>query len=191
LGWVRWQETNPGKHKQSTVVFHIFAQRISLIRLSLNWVKCCYTLSIEPSFVLVTSGILNQVFKFLAFITVADPCNCACTAVLHVTLGGLYDWFALILSKKISRHPPSSLHSSSVLCFLTAGNDTNVQFLDQDDDDDPDTELYMTQPFACGTAFAVSVLDSLMSTVYYADYFQFRFFVMSAVSTHRCRLMSF
>lgn len=51
-----------------------------------------------------------------------------------------------------------------------AGNDTNVQFLDQDDDDDPDTELYMTQPFACGTAFAVSVLDSLMSTVFYADY---------------------
>lgn len=44
-------------------------------------------------------------------------------------------------------------------------NDGNVQFLDQDDDDDPDTELYLTQPFACGTAFAVSVLDSLMSTV--------------------------
>jgi len=48
---------------------------------------------------------------------------------------------------------------------MCAGNDANVQFLDQDDDDDPDTELYMTQPFACGTAFAVSVLDSLMSTV--------------------------
>ena len=45
------------------------------------------------------------------------------------------------------------------------GNDANVQFLDQDDDDDPGTELYMTQPFACGTAFTVSVLDSLMSTV--------------------------
>ncbi|KAK2169419.1 hypothetical protein LSH36_10g10030 [Paralvinella palmiformis] len=49
------------------------------------------------------------------------------------------------------------------------GNDANVQFLDQDDDDDPDTELYMTQPFACGTAFAVSVLDSLMSTTYFND----------------------
>ncbi|XP_048842603.1 calcium-activated potassium channel subunit alpha-1-like isoform X11 [Brienomyrus brachyistius] len=48
-------------------------------------------------------------------------------------------------------------------------NDTNVQFLDQDDDDDPDTELYMTQPFACGTAFAVSVLDSLMSATYFND----------------------
>ncbi|XP_067828647.1 calcium-activated potassium channel subunit alpha-1a isoform X5 [Heptranchias perlo] len=48
-------------------------------------------------------------------------------------------------------------------------NDSNVQFLDQDDDDDPDTELYMTQPFACGTAFAVSVLDSLMSATYFND----------------------
>lgn len=49
--------------------------------------------------------------------------------------------------------------------LLELVNDSNVQFLDQDDDDDPDTELYLTQPFACGTAFAVSVLDSLMSTV--------------------------
>lgn len=49
--------------------------------------------------------------------------------------------------------------------FTPIVNDSNVQFLDQDDDDDPDTELYLTQPFACGTAFAVSVLDSLMSAV--------------------------
>ena len=53
--------------------------------------------------------------------------------------------------------------------FVVAANDSNVQFLDQDDEDDPDTELYMTQPFACGTAFAVSVLDSLMSTVSRGD----------------------
>lgn len=54
-----------------------------------------------------------------------------------------------------------------VFFFSELVNDSNVQFLDQDDDDDPDTELYLTQPFACGTAFAVSVLDSLMSTVYF------------------------
>lgn len=54
---------------------------------------------------------------------------------------------------------------SGVVEQLELVNDSNVQFLDQDDDDDPDTELYLTQPFACGTAFAVSVLDSLMSTV--------------------------
>lgn len=53
----------------------------------------------------------------------------------------------------------------STLIVAELVNDSNVQFLDQDDDDDPDTELYLTQPFACGTAFAVSVLDSLMSTV--------------------------
>ena len=43
--------------------------------------------------------------------------------------------------------------------------DSNVQFLDQDDEDDPNKELYMSQPFACGTAFAISVLDCIMSTV--------------------------
>lgn len=55
------------------------------------------------------------------------------------------------------------------LSHLFLANDSNVQFLDQDDEDDPEVELYMTQPFACGTAFAVSVLDSLMSTVSIID----------------------
>ena len=32
---------------------------------------------------------------------------------------------------------------------------------------DPETELYLTQPFACGTAFAISVLDSLVSATYF------------------------
>ena len=45
--------------------------------------------------------------------------------------------------------------------------DENVQFLDQDDDDNPDVELYLTQPFACGNAFAISVLDSLVSATYF------------------------
>ncbi|CAF4562863.1 unnamed protein product [Rotaria sp. Silwood1] len=48
-------------------------------------------------------------------------------------------------------------------------NDTNVVFLDQDDDDDPNIDLYMTQPFACGTSFAISVLDSLMSATYFNE----------------------
>lgn len=61
----------------------------------------------------------------------------------------------------------STLSPTSVPLITELVNDTNVQFLDQDDDDDPDTELYLTQPFACGTAFAVSVLDSLMSTTYF------------------------
>jgi potassium large conductance calcium-activated channel subfamily M alpha protein 1 len=47
--------------------------------------------------------------------------------------------------------------------------DSNVQFLDQDDEDDPNTELYMSLPFACGNAFAISVLDCIMSTAYFND----------------------
>ncbi|KAJ8319315.1 hypothetical protein KUTeg_004406 [Tegillarca granosa] len=62
-----------------------------------------------------------------------------------------------------------SVCGSNVPLITELANDSNVQFLDQDDEDDPETELYMTQPFACGTAFAVSVLDSLMSTSYFND----------------------
>ena len=53
--------------------------------------------------------------------------------------------------------------------FKNEGVDSNVQFLDQDDDDDPDLELYISQPFACGTAFAVSVLDCIMSSAYFNE----------------------
>merc|ERR1719309_630242 len=62
---------------------------------------------------------------------------------------------------------PEPIYGTSVPMITELVNDSNVQFLDQDDDDDPDTELYLTQPFACGTAFAVSVPDSLMSTTYF------------------------
>lgn len=51
-----------------------------------------------------------------------------------------------------------------LFCIFVAF-DQNVQYLDIDDDDDDDLELYLTQPFACGTAFTVSMLDSLMSAV--------------------------
>ena len=64
----------------------------------------------------------------------------------------------------------STFHSYSTPSKLTslvmfAEIDSNVAFLDQDDDDDPDIPLYLTQPFACGSTFAASCLDSLMSAV--------------------------
>ena len=67
----------------------------------------------------------------------------------------------------LHRQGSGDILGSSIPMITELVNDSNVQFLDQDDDDDPDTELYLTQPFACGTAFAVSVLDSLMSTTYF------------------------
>lgn len=56
-------------------------------------------------------------------------------------------------------------HRCLVFVFLFLAFDQNVQYLDIDDEDDDDLELYLTQPFACGTAFTVSMLDSLMSAV--------------------------
>ncbi|CAF3760074.1 unnamed protein product, partial [Rotaria sordida] len=60
-------------------------------------------------------------------------------------------------------------YGTSIPLITELKNDTNVVFLDQDDDDDPNIDLYMTQPFACGTSFAISVLDSLMSATYFNE----------------------
>ncbi|XP_055334431.1 calcium-activated potassium channel slowpoke-like [Paramacrobiotus metropolitanus] len=45
--------------------------------------------------------------------------------------------------------------------------DTNVQFLDDDDEDLPGTEFYLTQPYSGGRAFSASVLDLLMVTSFF------------------------
>ena len=57
------------------------------------------------------------------------------------------------------------LHSLYYILILLVC-DSNSMYLDQDDmniyDDDG---IFLTQPYACGAAFTVSVLDSLVSAV--------------------------
>lgn len=74
------------------------------------------------------------------------------------------------LNPVVFYRPPRfiSRNGSSIPMATELAFDMNVQFLDQEDDDEGD-ELFMTQPFACGTAFTISVLDSLMSTAYFND----------------------
>merc|ERR1719331_3348364 len=60
-----------------------------------------------------------------------------------------------------------SVYGANVPMITELVVDNNVGFLDPDDDDEPDTELYLTEPFACGAAFAVSVLDAMISTTYF------------------------
>ncbi|XP_059497075.1 calcium-activated potassium channel subunit alpha-1-like [Stegostoma tigrinum] len=48
-------------------------------------------------------------------------------------------------------------------------HDSNVHFLDQEDRDDPNTDLYLTQPYASGSVFASNILNSLMCTTYFND----------------------
>lgn len=60
-----------------------------------------------------------------------------------------------------------SAYGCNVPIITEVAFDQSVQYLDIDDEDDDDLELYLTQPFACGTAFTVSMLDSLMSASYF------------------------
>ncbi|XP_072905575.1 calcium-activated potassium channel subunit alpha-1-like [Hemitrygon akajei] len=46
---------------------------------------------------------------------------------------------------------------------------SNVYFLDQEDRDDPDTDLYLTKPYASGCVFAFSILNSLTCMTYFND----------------------
>ena len=78
------------------------------------------------------------------------------------------------------------IYGTKVRMVLTeVVNDSNIQYLNPDDDDEPGVELYVTQvrpldsfqlsynvsfvsqAFATGTCLAVSVLDSILSTSYY------------------------
>lgn len=104
-----------------------------------------------------TIGVLSQVGEQDTVTTVGSP-------IVLQRRGSVYGANVPMITGR----PPRRfvrIDTHPVFLIVELVNDSNVQFLDQDDDDDPDTELYLTQPFACGTAFAVSVLDSLMSTV--------------------------
>lgn len=95
-----------------------------------------------------------------------DNLNTAGSPIVLQRRGSVYGANVPMITGSSNAHPIKLSTFNVYFSFsLELVNDSNVQFLDQDDDDDPDTELYLTQPFACGTAFAVSVLDSLMSTV--------------------------
>lgn len=106
-----------------------------------------------------------------------DPMQSSCTAGQAGSAGGAASAAAsaaataaaVAAANQAKNHVQrrGSIYGINVPLITELVNDTNVQFLDQDDEDDPNTELYLTQPFACGTAFAVSVLDSLMSTTYF------------------------
>lgn len=46
--------------------------------------------------------------------------------------------------------------------------ESNVQFLDTEDEDAEDERIYIAQPFACGEAFAASLFDSITSSSFHS-----------------------
>lgn len=57
---------------------------------------------------------------------------------------------------------------SDITMITELENDTNIQYVEQDIGDILVDETYLSPPFACGTAFTASVLDSLMSSAYFS-----------------------
>ena len=56
----------------------------------------------------------------------------------------------------------------NVLVITDLRQESNVQFLDFGDEDEPDERIYKAQPFACGEAFSVTMLDSVTSSAFHS-----------------------
>ena len=65
-------------------------------------------------------------------------------------------------AKKINKCNPNVQIITDLL------QESNVQFLDIGDDDEPDERIYKAQPFACGEAFSASMFDSVTSSVFHS-----------------------
>lgn len=95
---------------------------------------------------------------------------------------------AVSLGKRISYKDPFLLDKEPILACLNLPkvlsvrapnksvdfiaelvNDSNVHFLDQDKEDEPDIELHLTMKFAQGSCITATALDTLMSEAYYND----------------------
>ena len=75
---------------------------------------------------------------------------------------GLHDKEAILCSLSLQK----KLQNSSVLVVTDLVQDSNVQFLDFSDED-TEGELYQSEPFAWGNAFAASVFNSVTTTAYH------------------------
>ena len=69
--------------------------------------------------------------------------------------------------------------------------ESNVQFLDFNDEDEPDERIYKAQPFACGEAFSVSMFDSVTSSVFHSPgtLYLIEDLVHASGTTTRCQVV--
>ena len=68
---------------------------------------------------------------------------------------------SLSLRKKLKRA------KKRVQIITDLRQESNVQFLDFGDEDEPDERIYKAQPFACGEAFSISMFDSITSSAFH------------------------
>ncbi|KAI3384474.1 hypothetical protein SNEBB_003209 [Seison nebaliae] len=71
--------------------------------------------------------------------------------------------------ESIDDSQPLHVSGDQIPMITDLENDLNVQYLESENSSkpSPQRELYLTMPFACGTAFASSVLDSIVTTAFF------------------------
>ena len=95
---------------------------------------------------------------------------CIVLSMLSSTTGrelAVNDKESILCSLSIQEHLKKTA-KQSILIITDLKLESNVQFLDFGDEDEPDERIYKAQPFACGEAFSVSMLDSVTSSAFHS-----------------------
>ena len=99
--------------------------------------------------------------------------ECSVCVILTVPSGtctqehGINDKEAILCCLSIQNAKKINQCNKTVRIITDLRQESNVQFLDFGDEDEPDERIYKAQPFACGEAFSVSMFDSVTSSVFH------------------------
>ena len=99
-----------------------------------------------------------------------DCSVCIVLSMLARTEGhelAINDKESILCSLSIQEHLKKTARRN-VLIITDLRQESNVQFLDFGDEDEPDERIYKAQPFACGEAFSVSMFDSVTSSAFHS-----------------------
>ena len=81
---------------------------------------------------------------------------------------GIIDKEAILCTLSIKNAKRCNKCHNNVQIITDLHQETNVQFLDFSDEDEPDERIYKAQPFACGEAFSASMFDSVTSSAFHS-----------------------
>ena len=119
-----------------------------------------------PQVYLVTGSPL--LWKNLKAANVKNCSVCVVLTVHHLSSGheqAIDDKEAILCTLSIKKHLKNIKKKITVITDLR--QESNVQFLDFGDDDQPDERVFVSQPYACGEAFSVSMFDSVTSSAFH------------------------
>ena len=118
--------------------------------------------------------------------------SCKVCVILTATKSGeeeeeaaLRDKEAILCSLMIhNHHTKVGSRVAPPLIITDLIEESNVQFLDIEDEDDDEGHIYSAQPFACGEAFAASLFDSITSSTFHSPGILFLVEQLISASSH-------